>query len=59
MKAARWRKSSYSGANTQSGCVEIANTLDQVRDSKQPDGPALHVNVRGLVRAIQAGRLNE
>jgi hypothetical protein len=37
-----WRKSSFSGAN--GNCVEVAPTADggtAVRDSKNPDGPAL------------------
>ena len=41
-----WRKSSYSGGNG-GDCVEVARTLPAaiaVRDSKDPDGPAL---VRG------------
>ncbi|WP_405141761.1 DUF397 domain-containing protein [Sphaerisporangium sp. NBC_01403] len=40
-----WRKSSYSGGN--GNCVEIAqlhNGMVAVRDSKEPDGPALKVN---------------
>ena len=38
---ARWRKSSYSGS--ESDCVEVAFVGDEVatRDSKNPDGPAL------------------
>ncbi|MFF3595640.1 DUF397 domain-containing protein [Kitasatospora indigofera] len=36
-----WRKSSYSGAN--GDCVELAEagTVSYVRDSKDPEGPAL------------------
>jgi hypothetical protein len=40
---AQWRKSSYSGSNG-GGCVEVAgNPPDAVavRDSKDPEGPAL------------------
>ena len=38
-----WRTSSYSGTN--GGCVEVAPAPDAVlvRDSKNPDGPALTV----------------
>jgi len=38
-----WRTSSYSGGN--GGCVEVAPAADRVlvRDSKDPDGPALTV----------------
>jgi uncharacterized protein DUF397 len=42
-----WRKSSFSDQGN--GCVEIAHTLGAVRDSKNPDGPVLSVDVRGLV----------
>lgn len=35
----RWRKSSYS--STQTNCVELAHTLDAVRDSKNGDVLAL------------------
>ena len=40
---ATWRKSSYSGTNG-GNCVEVAHNLPgavAVRDSKNPDGPAL------------------
>lgn len=40
---AKWRKSSYSNANG-GQCVEVARNLPgvvAVRDSKDPDGPAL------------------
>ncbi|WP_336052949.1 DUF397 domain-containing protein [Streptomyces sp. CA2R101] len=43
LSAARWRKSSYSNPNGGS-CVEIADGfpgLVPIRDSKNPDGPAL------------------
>jgi hypothetical protein len=51
-----WRKSSRSqnGAN----CVEVRNSLDEVRDSKNPAGPALHGDVHALARAIKRGRLS-
>jgi hypothetical protein len=38
-----WRKSSYSGSNG-GACVDVADNLPgivAVRDSKDPDGPAL------------------
>lgn len=44
-----WRKSSFS--NTGNGCVEIARSLGAVRDSKNPDGPVLRLDVRALVAA--------
>lgn len=39
----KWRKSSYSSANG-GNCIEVAGNLPgivAVRDSKDPDGPAL------------------
>ena len=42
---AEWRKSSFSGGNG-GGCVEVARNLPgivAVRDSKDPEGPALVV----------------
>lgn len=44
LSTAEWRKSSISGAND--NCVEIASNLPgivAIRDSKNPDGPALTV----------------
>jgi hypothetical protein len=40
LSTARWKKSSYSGAN---GCVEFALVTNgvAVRDSKDPNGPVL------------------
>jgi Domain of unknown function (DUF397) len=43
LNRADWRKSSYSGSNG-GACVEVARNLPEivaVRDSKDPDGPAL------------------
>jgi hypothetical protein len=45
LRGATWKKSSYSG-NNQSQCVEVADVIATyggvgVRDSKDPDGPAL------------------
>jgi hypothetical protein len=53
----RWRKSSRSGSQT--NCVELAHTLDRVRDSKNISGPALPV--AGLVEflsEIKQGRFD-
>ncbi|MFJ6385128.1 DUF397 domain-containing protein [Kitasatospora sp. NPDC092039] len=58
-RAIKWRKSTYS--NGQGNCVEIADGLAGivlVRDSKDPDGPALAFSPeawRSFVGGIQAG----
>jgi hypothetical protein len=53
---ATWRKSTYSGS--QSNCVEVVGTLDWVRDSKNPVGPTLRVDVGALVAAVKAGQFD-
>ena len=50
----RWRKASRSHQN--GACVELSNTLDEIRDSKNPTGPTLRVDVPALVTAIKLGR---
>jgi hypothetical protein len=51
----RWRKSSRS--NDTATCVEVRNTLDAVRDSKDPSGTVLVVgNLSALLREVKAGR---
>jgi len=57
MTTIRWRKSSRSGANGQTGCVELAHDYRAVRDSKNPDGPALAVDVQALLADVRAGRI--
>jgi hypothetical protein len=54
MTSLRWRKASRS-QNT-SNCVELAHTLDRVRDSKNVAGPVLRADIRQLVGEIKAGR---
>lgn len=49
---ARWRKSTRSSANDT--CVELAN-VGAVRDSKNPTGPTLLVDLPGLLDAVKAG----
>jgi uncharacterized protein DUF397 len=51
-----FRKSSHSDANAQQ-CVEVANTLHAIRDSKNPDGPTLRGSVEMLVTEIKSGRI--
>jgi len=48
-----WRKSRYS--SSQPNCVELAASA--VRDSKNPDGPVLSVDVTALVAAVKAGQI--
>jgi hypothetical protein len=51
-----WRKSSHSG--NEGNCVELNESLDAVRDSKNPAGPVLSVSgLRGLVLAAKSGRI--
>jgi Domain of unknown function (DUF397) len=55
-----WRKSSYSGG--QGNCVEVAPLRDgvAVRDSKDPQGPALRFPGdawRAFVGAVKSGRV--
>ena len=49
-----WRKStrSQNGQN----CVEVNGTLDHLRDSKNPTGPALPINVPTLINALKENR---
>jgi len=50
----QWRKSSRS--NGTQVCVELAGTLDLVRDSKNPAGPVLAVDLQGLLAAIKSNQ---
>ncbi|MDH6139588.1 hypothetical protein P3T35_001588 [Kitasatospora sp. GP30] len=60
LTAAEWYKSSYS--NHQSNCVELSLTAHAVpvRDSKDPEGPALtfpQTSWTAFVNSIKAGEL--
>ena len=55
MSTTRWRKSTRSGQQT--NCVEVAHTLDRVRDSKHPEGPALRIDALALIQLVRAGGL--
>jgi hypothetical protein len=50
----RWRKSSRSGQDT--ACVELAHTLDRLRDSKNPHGPVLTARLDVFLADLKAGR---
>ncbi|WP_243788578.1 DUF397 domain-containing protein [Saccharopolyspora gloriosae] len=49
-----WIKSSRSQNTTT--CVEVTTTFDEIRDSKDPNGPTLKAAVAPLVQAIKTGR---
>jgi hypothetical protein len=51
----RWVKSSRSGGGNEN-CVELAP--GRVRDSKNPDGPTLAVDLIRLLDAVRAGRFD-
>jgi hypothetical protein len=52
-----WRKSTYSGgSDDDSNCVELA-AHGAVRDSKNPTGPILSVDVTALVAAVKLGQI--
>lgn len=51
----RWKKSSFSGGEG-GECVELATT-ELVRDSKNPTGPTLAVDLTALLDSIRADRL--
>jgi len=51
-----WRKASRSSGNG-ANCVELSND-GRLRDSKNPTGPTLRVDVSALVAAVKAGRFS-
>jgi hypothetical protein len=63
LTSAAWVKSSHSGGDA-GQCIEIAPDLPHIvpiRDSKNPDGPALLVpaaSFSAFVAAVKAGRLS-
>lgn len=55
-QALRWKKSNRSsGSQT---CVEIAHTRGAVRDSKNPAGPTLTVDLSGMLAVVKSGSLD-
>lgn len=50
----RWKKSSRSAQDAD--CVEVGN-VGAVRDSKNPTGPILAVDLAGLLAAVKTGHL--
>jgi hypothetical protein len=51
-----WRKPTYSGGAEGQNCVELASQ-GAVRDSKNPCGPVLSVEITALVTAVKSGRI--
>ncbi|MDA3645033.1 DUF397 domain-containing protein [Saccharopolyspora indica] len=49
-----WQKSSYTGPN--GNCVELSRPRGLVRDSKDPNGPWLQVEIAVFIRAVKDGR---
>jgi hypothetical protein len=54
MNETRWKKASLSQASD--SCVELAHTMDAVRDSKNPAGPVLAADLGALVAAVRSGQ---
>jgi hypothetical protein len=55
MESGPWRKSTCSA--NEANCVELSNT-GAVRDSKNPAGTILRVDLTTLINAIKAGSLD-
>lgn len=51
-----WRKSSFSGDS--GDCVEVKQDLTAIRDSKNPDGPVLVVDLSRLLTVVRTDKLN-
>ena len=49
-----WRKSSFSADGN---CVQVRRDLAAVRDSKNPGGPAVALDLSRLVAAVRSGAL--
>ena len=53
----QWRKSSFSGGEN-ADCLELDGVLNAIRDSKNPDGPILRVDLCGLLTATREGHFD-
>jgi hypothetical protein len=51
-----WRKSSFSGSG--GNCVEVRQDLAAIRDSKNPDGPTLSVDLPRLLALVRSTTLD-
>jgi hypothetical protein len=56
MTEPRWRKASYSG--NQANCVELASTMDQLRDSKNPEHTLPTPALRHVLHAVKNGHFD-
>lgn len=61
MTGTRWRRSSYSGGNGSSNCVDVRDLpgIIAVRDSKDPNGPKLVLALadwRAFTASVKAGQ---
>lgn len=57
MQDVRWKKPSRSGPN--GNCIQLANTRDMIRDSKDPHGTVLRIGrdeFDRFVAAVKDGR---
>lgn len=50
-----WHKSSFSGSG--GNCVQVRQDLAAVRDSKNPGGPTLAVDLSRLSAIVKSGKL--
>jgi hypothetical protein len=50
-----WRKSSFSAGG--GNCVQVRQDLAAMRDSKNPAGPTLAVDLSRLLATVKSGRL--
>jgi hypothetical protein len=51
-----WRKSSFSGDSGE--CVEVRQDLAVIRDSKNPAGSTLAVDLSRLLATVKSGKLD-
>ena len=52
----QWLKSNYS--KNSGDCIELSEDLRYLRDSKDPDGATLRVDVGAFVAAVKRGRFD-
>lgn len=55
-RGANWRKSSRSSGQN-GDCVEVRNTLDAMRDSKNPNA-VLNAQLDEFIASVKAGKLD-